>query len=195
MMTRFRHSPILEKVHSMTPHDLAMFTIKTTNMHATYTSKAQIFVRVAIQGAIFELCPFVWKSALNDPKWPWHVQRQKYQYVCYIHPPEARVFIGFALRWASFRVMPPLFLGKVHLVIPNDMFKVKNTNMYATCTPEAQIFICFTLRWALFKFQPNFGKSAPNDPQITLTSSRSKVHISILHTSPRPKSSSISLYD
>ncbi len=46
----------------------------------------------------------------------------------------------------------------------HDMFKVKNINMHATCTPDEQIFIRFIQRWAIFDLRPNFGKSAPNDP-------------------------------
>ncbi len=42
---------------------------------------------------------------------------------------------------------------------------------------------------------PLFRKSAPNDPKMTLTCSRSNVYIYLLHTSPRPKFSSISLYN
>ncbi len=38
------------------------------------------------------------------------------------------------------------------------------------------------------------GKCASNDIKMTLTGSRSKVHIYILHTSKRPKFSSVSLY-
>ena len=99
------------------------------------------------------------------------------QHACYIHP-ETHVFLGYC----------PIF-WKVHRMTPNDvdMFKVKNTNMHATYTPEAQLFISFALRWPVFQLRPNFGKSAPNYPKMTLTCSRSKVHILILHTSPRPK--------
>ncbi len=53
-------------------------------------------------GHIFSsmLRPKFWKSALNDPKWPWHVQDQKYQHACYIYPPRPKFFVRFALRWA-----------------------------------------------------------------------------------------------
>ncbi len=76
----------LEKVHQMTPNDLDVFKVKNTNMHVTYTPDAQIFICFALQWAVFESPPNFQKSALNGPKWPWHVQGQKYQHVCYIHP-------------------------------------------------------------------------------------------------------------
>ena len=75
------------------------------------------------------------------------------------------------------------------------MFKVKNTNRHVTYIPEAQIFICFALRRAVHELLPNFQKSAPNDPHMTLTCSRSKTPTCMLHTPPRPKFSSVSLYD
>ncbi len=54
--------------------------------HACYIHpEAQIFVRLALRWALFELRPNFGKSAQNDPKWPWHVQGQKYKHVCYIH--------------------------------------------------------------------------------------------------------------
>ncbi len=41
--------PIFGKVHQMTPNDFDMFKVKNTNMHVTYTPKAQILVRFALQ--------------------------------------------------------------------------------------------------------------------------------------------------
>ncbi len=73
-------------VHQMTPNDLDMFKVKTTNMHATYTPKAQISISFPLQWAVFELQSNFGKSASNNPKWPWQVQGQKYQYSCYTHP-------------------------------------------------------------------------------------------------------------
>ncbi len=54
-----------------------------------------------------------------------------------------------------------------------------------------------TLSSALLGFElwPNFGKSPPNDTNMTLTWSKSKVHICILHTSLGTKISSVSLCD
>ena len=97
------YGPIFGKVHRMTPNDLDMFKVKNTNMHVTYTPEAQIFVRFALRWAVFELRPYFRKSAPNDPKWPWHVQGQKYQHACYIHP-WAQIFVRFALRWAVFEL-------------------------------------------------------------------------------------------
>ena len=80
------YRPIFGKVHRMTPNHLDMFKVKNTNMCATNTPEAQISVRFALWWAVFELWPNFRKSALNDPKWPWHVPSQKYQHVCYIDP-------------------------------------------------------------------------------------------------------------
>ena len=63
-----------------------MFKVKYTNMLGTSTPEAQIFVRFTLWWAVFWLWANFWKSAPNDPKWPWHVQGQKYQHACYIHP-------------------------------------------------------------------------------------------------------------
>ncbi len=51
--------------------------------------------------------------------------------------------------------------------------------------------LCFTLQWAVFELWTNFRKSAP---QMTLTCSRSKIPTWMLHTPPRPKFLSVSLY-
>ncbi len=129
------------------------------------------------QGPNFRPCPFCstmsrfwvmanfWKSAPNDPKWPWHVQGQKYQHACYTHP-RGPNFRPFSSTMSHFWVIRPNF-RKMHRMTPNnlDRFKVKNTNIHVTNTPGAQIFVCFTLRWAVFGLQPNFWKSAPNDPK------------------------------
>ncbi len=52
----------------MTPNDLDMFKVDNTNLHATYTPEAQIFIRFGLPGAVFELRPNFWESALNDSK-------------------------------------------------------------------------------------------------------------------------------
>ncbi len=97
------YGPIFGKVHRMTPNDLDIFKVKNTNMHVTYTLEAQIFIHFALWWAVFELRPNFWKSVLNDPKWPWHVQGQKYQHACYIHP-WTQIFVRFALQWAIFEL-------------------------------------------------------------------------------------------
>ncbi len=79
------HSPIFGKVYWMTPNDLNMFKVKNTNMLGTSTPEAQIFVRFTLWWAVFWLRANFWKSAPNDPKWPWHVQGQKYQHAWCIH--------------------------------------------------------------------------------------------------------------
>ncbi len=93
------YGPIFAKVHRTTANNLDICKVKHTNMHATYTTEAQLFVRFPLRWGVFELWPSFWKSAPNNPKWPWHVQGQKYQHACYI-PPEAQISVTFALRWA-----------------------------------------------------------------------------------------------
>ncbi len=58
---------------------------------------------------------------------------------------------------------------------PNEleMFKIKNSNMHVTYTPRPKFS-------SLFEIWPNFGKSALNDPKMTLTGSTSKAPICIL---------------
>ena len=113
--------------------------------------------------------------------------------ICMLHTPLRSKFSSISLYSERFLSYGPIF-GKAHKW-PNDldMFKVKNTDMHVTYTSKAQIFVHFALRWAIFEFRPNFRKSTPND-QMTLTSSRSKVPTCMLHTTPRPKFSSVSLY-
>ncbi len=76
------YSSMFAKMHRMAPNDFDMFKVKNTNMHATYTPKAQLFVCFPLRWAIFELRPFSWKCT----KWPRLVQGRKYQHACYIHP-------------------------------------------------------------------------------------------------------------
>ncbi len=66
-----------------------------------------------------------------------------------------------------------------------DIFKVKSTHMNTTYTAEAQIFICLALRWAVFEIRPFFGKCT-EWPQMTLTCSRSKIPLCMLHAPRGP---------
>ena len=52
----------------------------------------------------FRVMPVFWKSGPNDPKWPSHVQGEKYQCACYIYPPETLLFVRFTLKWAIFQL-------------------------------------------------------------------------------------------
>ncbi len=118
---------ILWKVRRMTSNDLDMLNVKNTNMHAAYTPEAQVFVRFALRWTVFELRVNFVKSAPNDSKRPWHVQRQNYHYACYIHPPRP-IFSSISLYDAPFSSCAPFF-GKVHRMTANDlhMLKVKTT--------------------------------------------------------------------
>ncbi len=62
--------------------------------------------------------------------------------------------------------------------------------MHVTYTPEVQISVRFTLRWAVLELRPNFRKSAQNDLDM-FKAKNTKMHV----TPPRPKFSSVSLYD
>ena len=159
----------------MTPSDLDMFKVKNTNMHVTYTPGAQIFVCFALWWAVFELRPNFWKSAPNDPKWPWHVQGQKYQYACYIHPWGPNFRPCFTLRQAVFELR-----ATFRKSAPNDPkwhwhVQSHKYQQHVTYTPEAKIFVRFALQWAVFDLRPTFQTCAPNDPKwprMTLTCSR-----------------------
>ncbi len=132
-MGRFRVTPPFPgKVHLMTPNDLDMFKIKNINMHATYTSYAQIFRPFAVWWAISDLRPFFWKSAPNDPTWPWRVQGQ-------------------------------------------------NTNKHAKY-PRCPNFRPFHSTMSRFQFTTQFWEKCTDDSQVTLSCSRSNVHICRLHT-------------
>ena len=113
-----------------------------------------------------------WKSAPNDPKWPWHIQGQKYQHAM-LHTPPRPKFSSVSLYDELFLTFGPSF-GKVHRMTPNDlnMFKVKNTKMHTTYAPEAQIFVHFALQWAVLSYGPIFGKvhrMTQNDLDMTPT--------------------------
>ncbi len=69
-----------------------------------------MFVRFALRWVVFELRHNFWKSAPNDPKWPWHVKGQQYQYACYIHA-RGPNFHPFRSTTSPFQVMAQ-FLGK-----------------------------------------------------------------------------------
>ncbi len=119
----------------MTPNHLNMFKINNTNMHDTYTAKAQIYIRFALQWAIFELRPNLWKSAQNDPKWSWHAQGQKYQHACYTHT--------WGPNFRPFRSTMSHFWVTAQFSEKCTVFQVKNTNMHVTYTHKGQIFNLF----------------------------------------------------
>ncbi len=64
----------------MTPNDLDTVKVKNINMHATYTTEAQIFVCFALRGDVCRYCLIWGKVHRMTPKWPWHVKGQRYTY-------------------------------------------------------------------------------------------------------------------
>ncbi len=101
---------------------------------------------------------------------------------------QRNTFLSISLYGEQFLSYGPIF-GKVHRMTPNDldMSKVKNTNVDARYTPEGQIFVRFTLQQALFELQPNFGKSALNDPKMNLTCFFFKVKNTNMHAAYTPE--------
>ena len=85
---------------------------------------------------------------------------------CVLHTHPRPGFCPFHSRIRRFWVMEQI-LERCTKCPPKDlgMFEVQNTNMRVTYTSVAQIFVCFALRWSVFELQPNFRKSAPNDPK------------------------------
>ncbi len=159
-------------------------------MHARHTPKT-IFVRLALQWAVFELCPFSEKYT----EWPQnYIDMFKVIYAYYLHSYLSPNFHPFCSKMSCFWVKS-LFSEKCtewpQMTLACSRSKINN--MHATYTPVAKSFVSFTLPWAVCG--PNIGKGAPNDPKMTLTCLRSKVHICIQHTSPAPKFPSVSLYD
>ncbi len=106
------------------------------------------------------------------------------------YTPEDQIFIRFALRWAEFELHPN-FEKKVHWMTPKWSWHVQDhryMHMLTTYTPRPKFSsVSFCDEPQVFELWPNIGKSAPNDPQITLTCSRLKAHICILHASSRLK--------
>ena len=105
-------------------------------------------------------------------------------YILHVHTSKRPRFSSVSLYDEPFSSYAPLF-GKVQQMTPNDLDIQGQKYQYACYTPEVQIFVSFPLQWAVFDYG-QFWESAPNDPQVTLACSRSKIHVCILHTFPRP---------
>ena len=94
-------------------------------MHVTYTLD---FVRFSLRWAVFELQPNFWKSAPDDPKWPWHVQVKKYQCACY-KDTRAQIFVRSALQRDVFKEIgifefPIGYNVKIYLLVTLKEFKI-----------------------------------------------------------------------
>ncbi len=169
-------------------NELDMFKLSCTHMHARYNPESPIFASLPLVGKVLRM----------TPKWHWYMFKVKYTYAymyyMYIHPqgPTYRAFRN-TINLKSFS---SLFREKCSEWPHMTLTCFKNIIMCDTYTLEAQIFVRFALRWTVFELYLFFRKSALDDPNTTLTRSRSKVHICIIHasTSPRPNFLSVSLY-
>ncbi len=188
------YGPIFGKVHRMTPNALDMFKVKNTKMHITNTPEAQIFVRFDLRWAVLEIQRNFRKSAPNNPNWPWHVQSQKYQHACYIQPlgPNFRPFCstrsGF---WVAAQFSekctewPQITLTCSRSKIPTCMLYAHQGLNFRPLRSTRSGF------WVTAQFSEKCTKWI----QMTLTRSRSKIPTYMLHIPPRPKFSSVSLYE
>ena len=90
---------------------------------------------------------------------------------CMLHTPPMSKFSSVSLHDEPFLSYGPIF-GKVYRMTPNDldMFKVKHTNMHATCTPRPK-FSFVSLYDKQLSYGPIFGKVH------CMTASRLGIHV------------------
>ena len=128
------------------PNDLDMLKVKNTNVYATHTLEAQIFVRFALRWAVFELHPLFRKVHRMTPNdLDMFKVKGTLSFISLYNKP----FSSYSPIWEKYTEWP--------LNAP-DMFKIKNTNVHATYIPETQFFPLFILRWAIFELRPFFKK-------------------------------------
>ncbi len=120
------------------------------------------FSSLSLYDETFLVTPFFRKRALNDPKWPWHVQGKNTNMhaTCTL---EVQIIVRFALKSAVIQLRPKF--GKS---TPNDPNKDLDMFTYAyTIHPWGPNFHPFHSVMSLFFFflsyAPIFRKSAPND--------------------------------
>ncbi len=114
--------------------------------------------------------------------------------ICMLHTPPGLKF-SYVLLYDEPFSSYALFFGKVHRMTPYDidMFRVKKTTMQVTYTPKGPHFRPFLSMMCRFRVTAQFWEKCTKWPRKTLTCSRSKVHICMLHVSQVPKFSSVSL--
>ncbi len=126
----------------MTPNDFALFKVKNTIMHATYTPEAQFSSILLYDEPFLSYGPILGKalqmtffcSRSKIPRWM-------------LDTLPRQIFSSVSLYDELFLSYGPIF-RKVHGITPDDldMFKVKNTNMHVTHTPPGPKFlVLFTL--------------------------------------------------
>ncbi len=155
-MGHFRVTAQYWEKHTKWPkNDLDMFKVKGTHIQSRYIHEAKTFVHFALGWAVFQLHTFFFrKGALNVPKWPWHVQGQKYQHV-YCPFWSTMSYFWVTIQFCESASNEP----KLTLTCSRSKVPIIGIlNMHATYIPGAQIFALFTLRWAVFELQANFVK-------------------------------------
>ncbi len=157
--------------------------------------RPKFFVHFALQRAVLlNYAPFSEKCT----KWNWYVQGQKYQYAWYIWYIDLRGsnLQPFHSTMSSFWVTIQLWEKCTEWPRNDlDMFKIKSTYMHTIPHTWGPNFHQFPFTMSRFWAMAQFWEKTTEWPQITLTCSRSKVPICLLHTSLTPKFLSVSLYD
>ncbi len=190
------YEPLLWTVQGMTQNDMICSRLKVSIciQHTSLRPNLHLFRSMMIHFWVRYI--FSFENCTESPKWPWHVQVQKYHHACYMHPwsPNFRSFCSTMSR--GFFSYGSLFV-KVHLITPNDidMFKVKNTNRHATYTPRGPNFCPFHSTMSCFWVTAQFSEKYMEWPQMTMPCSRSNIPTCMRHTPLRPIFSSISLYN
>ena len=130
------------------------------------------------------------EKCTKRPQMTWHVQGQKYQHACYIHPPTPRPKFSSVSLYDNFRKRtewPQMTLTCSRSKIPTCM----------TCmlhTPWMPNFHLFRSTMSCFRVTAQFWEKCTEWPQMILTCSRSKIPTWMLHTALSPRFSSVSLY-
>ncbi len=200
--------PALGKMHRMTPKWLwhvqgqkvpicihktpgakfssisAQFCEKCTDFKMT-SACSRSRVPIYLLHTLPELMPPFPESALNDSKWPWHVQRQKYQYACYIEPPP--IFLSVSLHdWTVFELQANFVKSapndpKITLTYDSDVQKYPYAN-----TPRGPNFHPFSYYtfYELHPFFPKVHRMNANDFDIFKFKN---TNMNATYRPPRPK--------
>ncbi len=174
-VSRFLVTPLFfGKVHRMTPNDIDMLKVKNTNMHATYTLKAQIFISFALYDEPFSSCaPFfgkLHKMTLNDLD----MFKVTNAIIHAAYTPRGPGFRLFHSTMSRFWVTP-LFRKNAAPNAPQRPWHVQGKKYPYACyiQPRGRDICPFHSTMSRFRVTLPFQKSAPNDSKTTLTCSRS----------------------
>ncbi len=125
------------------------------------------------------------EKCTERPKWPWHVQGQKYQHAA--NTPEAQTFVRFALWWAIFDLQANFWKSA-----PNDPkwpWHFQSQKYQHACYIHCQgpNLHQFHSTMSHFWVTVHFMEKCTEWPQMALTCSRSKIRTCMLHTPTRAK--------